>query len=141
MYESVARNLLRLVDSLPGFYGIGIVAMLFTSQNKRLGDYVAGTVVVHEQPLADQAKVSWTFAEGTVPSGYDVSQLSPEEFQLVETFLLRRQQLAVDVRNSAARLIALRVSEKLTILNPERQSAEALLEELANEYRNSARFR
>jgi len=59
----------------------------------------------------------------------------------LETFLLRRQQLAVDVRNYMARRIAPRVSERLKILNPERQSAEALLEKLVNEYRNSARFR
>jgi len=141
VYESVARNLLRIVDSLPGFYGIGIVTMLFSSQNKRLGDYVAGTVVVHEQPLADKAKVGWTFAEAGIPSEYDVSQLSPEEFQLMETFLLRRQKLGVEVRNSMARQIVLRVSAKLKISAPEGQSPEALLEKLAIEYRNSARFR
>ena len=141
VYDSVARNLLRIVDSLPGFYGIAIVTMLFSSQNKRLGDYVAGTVVVHEQPLADKAKVSWTFAEGGAPSGYDISHLSPEEFQLLETFLLRREQLALEVRNSMARQIVLRVSAKLKIPGAEGQGPEALLEKLANEYRNSVRFR
>jgi len=60
---------------------------------------------------------------------------------LVETFLLRRQQLAVEVRNSMARQIALRVGEKLKIPTAERQKPEALLEKLANEYRNRARFR
>jgi uncharacterized RDD family membrane protein YckC len=140
VYESVARNLLRIVDSLPGLYGVGIVAMLLSSQNKRLGDYVAGTVVVHEQPLADQAKVSWTFSASGAPSGYDIAQLSPEEFQLMETFLLRREQLAPEVRAAMARRVALRIGAKLQIPTEERRNPEALLERLANEYRNRARF-
>lgn len=40
-----------------------------------------------------------------------------------------------------ARQIALRVGEKLKIPTAERQKPEALLEKLANEYRNRARFR
>ncbi len=141
VYESVARNLLRLVDSLPGFYGVGIVSMLLSAQNKRLGDFVAGTVVVHERPLADQAKVSWTFASSGAASSLDLTQLSPEEFQLMETFLLRREQLEREVRASMARQIALRVSVKLNVPEEDRQNAEALIEKLAKEYRNRARFR
>ena len=140
VYESVARNLLRVVDSIPGFYGVGIVSMLLSAQNKRLGDYVAGTVVVHEKPFADQAKVSWNFASSGAASALDLSRLSPEEFQLMETFLLRREQLARDVRASMARQIALRVGEKLKIPAEDRQNPEALIEKLANEYRNCARF-
>ena len=53
-YEAVARNLLRLVDQMPGIlYGVGIVSALLSRQNKRLGDFVAGTIVVHEQELQD----------------------------------------------------------------------------------------
>lgn len=141
VYESVARNLLRLVDSLPGFYGAGIVSMLLSAQNKRLGDYVAGTVVVHEQTLADQAKVSWSLTSAGALPVFDVTQLSPEEFQLMEAFLLRREQLAGEVRASMARQIALRVGVKLKIPEEERQNPEALIEKLANEYRNRARFR
>jgi uncharacterized RDD family membrane protein YckC len=141
IFDSVARNLLRIVDSLPGFYGIGIVTILLSSQNKRLGDYLAGTVVVHEQPLADQAKVSWTFAPSGGPSGYDVSQLSAEEFRLMETFLLRREQLPSAVRASTANRIALRIAGKLKIPDEVRRNTEALIEKLANEFRDRARFR
>lgn len=45
--RSVLRNLMRVIDWLPGFYGVGIVSLLTTREHRRLGDFVAGTVVVH----------------------------------------------------------------------------------------------
>jgi len=43
------RNVFRLVDSLPVFYGVGLVATLITKQHLRIGDMAAGTVLVYEQ--------------------------------------------------------------------------------------------
>lgn len=43
------RNALRLVDSV-GLYAIGFVITLFSKRKQRLGDHMAGTVVV-EEPL------------------------------------------------------------------------------------------
>jgi uncharacterized RDD family membrane protein YckC len=40
------RTLLRIVDILPAFYLVGIVAVLVTDRKQRLGDIVADTVVV-----------------------------------------------------------------------------------------------
>jgi uncharacterized RDD family membrane protein YckC len=138
-YEAVTRNLLRVVDSVPA-YGVGIISMLVSAKNKRLGDYVAGTVVVHEKPLADQAKVSWNPAETSTPTGYDVGQLTQEEFQLIETFLLRREQLALEVRYKMARQITDRLAEKLQIAEEDRRRSELLLECLAHEYRSRAQY-
>lgn len=50
MLSSVTRNLLRIIDSLPTGYFIGILMVFFHAENKRLGDLVAGTIVVHERP-------------------------------------------------------------------------------------------
>lgn len=47
--ESVIRNLVRLVDFLPAFYGIGTVSIFINRQTRRLGDLAAGTLVVHEK--------------------------------------------------------------------------------------------
>jgi uncharacterized RDD family membrane protein YckC len=44
---ALTRNLLRAVDFLPLFYGIGLVAMLINRDFKRLGDLAAATVVVY----------------------------------------------------------------------------------------------
>jgi uncharacterized RDD family membrane protein YckC len=47
---SLIRNLLRVVDALPLFYGTGLVAMLLDRDFRRLGDLAAGTLVIHAPP-------------------------------------------------------------------------------------------
>lgn len=47
--DSVIRNLLRIVDILPGNYAVGMVSILATRQHKRLGDMAAGTVVIRDE--------------------------------------------------------------------------------------------
>src|SRR5271167_2590756 len=49
--DAILRNLMRIVDYLPSLYAVGVVTILISGENKRLGDYAAGTVVVHEKPL------------------------------------------------------------------------------------------
>ena len=44
---SFIRNTLRFVDFLPVAYATGFITMLITADGKRLGDLVAGTIVVH----------------------------------------------------------------------------------------------
>jgi uncharacterized RDD family membrane protein YckC len=49
--ESLARNLVRYVDSLPSFYAVGVVAIFLSKRNQRLGDMVAGTLVVRDREV------------------------------------------------------------------------------------------
>ena len=44
--ESTWRNLMRIVDQLPALYAVGMVSALLTAQNQRLGDLLAGSIVV-----------------------------------------------------------------------------------------------
>ena len=46
--NSVIRNLLRTVDVFPVLYGFGLGAMLLDRDFRRLGDRVAGTLVVYD---------------------------------------------------------------------------------------------
>ncbi|HEV2492359.1 MAG TPA: RDD family protein [Terriglobia bacterium] len=166
-FDALGRNLLRLVDSLPGIYAVAIVSALLSAKNKRLGDYVAGTVVVHEKPLSAQADLHWESAPRVAPtpppgsilklappepppqpepaapldSGYDVSRLSAEEFHLLETFLLRRRHLAADVRIKMANQIVERLSTKREISDDDRRGPEKLIERLANAYRRRGHLR
>jgi uncharacterized RDD family membrane protein YckC len=140
-YDAILRNLLRIVDSLPSLYAIGIVTMLISKENKRVGDYAAGTVVVHEKPLQGVDSI-WSVTAApsqalpTIPS----AQLSPDELQLVETFFERRANLDPDVRRSMARQIAQRLGERLNVPSESRPDAENFLEALAEQRRSSARF-
>lgn len=45
---SIIRNLLRFVDFLPFFYGFGLISMMLTHRFQRLGDLVAGTIVMYK---------------------------------------------------------------------------------------------
>ena len=101
--ESLIRNLIRLFDFLPAYYGVGVVTMFINSQTRRLGDLVAGTLVVHDRPISldslgrstNWELESWTsFPLPAAAGQYPVARLSPQDLQLVESFLLRRKQLA-----------------------------------------------
>src|SRR5690625_7545503 len=50
LLASFIRNLMRLVDTLPIGYFLGIITIFFHSKNKRIGDIVSGTIDVHERP-------------------------------------------------------------------------------------------
>ncbi len=138
--EAVARNLLRLVDQMPGIlYGVGIVSALLSRQNKRLGDFVAGTIVVREQELRDFRPL-WQAPASTSAVTYGAAQLSAEEFSLVETFLNRREALPADVRYRMAEQIAARIKPKLDVPATAMLSSEKLLEAVAAERRTSAKY-
>jgi len=101
--ESLIRNLIRLFDFLPAYYGIGMVTMFVNSQARRLGDLVAGTLVVHDRPVTldslgrstNWELESWTsFPLPAAVGQYPVERLTLQDLQLVESFLLRRKQLA-----------------------------------------------
>ena len=47
---SCVRNVMRLIDILPLFYGIGMTSIFFTTRNQRLGDLAGGTLVVRDRP-------------------------------------------------------------------------------------------
>jgi len=139
-YEAAARNFLRIIDSIPGLYGVAILSALFSAKSKRLGDYVAGTVVVHEKPAELATGVRWDTATFADSSRYDATRLTPEEFQLIEAFLFRRSQLAKDVRADTGKKIMARLSARLEFTPEDAQNPEALLESLAAAYRANARF-
>lgn len=57
------RNVFRVIDSLPVFYGVGLAAVLLTREQSRIGDMAAGTLVVYDRdPGADAPPVSTMFA-------------------------------------------------------------------------------
>ena len=52
---SAIRNLLRAIDFLPIFYGVGLVSTLVDRDFRRLGDLAAGTLVIHVDQRAGGA--------------------------------------------------------------------------------------
>jgi uncharacterized RDD family membrane protein YckC len=52
--ESAIRTLMRIVDALPFFYIVGLIAIYLTDRNQRLGDMLADTVVVETKEKVDR---------------------------------------------------------------------------------------
>ena len=52
MEASAIRNLLRLVDNIPVFYLVGLLVILVTDRDQRLGDLAADTIVTRVDKTA-----------------------------------------------------------------------------------------
>lgn len=98
---SVIRNLVRIVEFALGFYALSAVSALLSAENKRLGDFAAGTIVVRDRAEAPDIDA---YLASTA-----LSPLPPEERLLVERFLARRANLDGDARIRLAARIAERV--------------------------------
>jgi uncharacterized RDD family membrane protein YckC len=47
--QHLTRNVFRLIDSFPVFYGVGLVTTLLTKDQVRVGDLAAGTLLVYDR--------------------------------------------------------------------------------------------
>ena len=71
------RNMLRAVDFLPSFYGLGALVALINPHNRRIGDLVAGTVVARERHDATRSKIlDINEAAEAFLSSFDATKLS-----------------------------------------------------------------
>ncbi len=162
LFESMARNLIRVVDYLPGMYLTGLITMLCNRKNKRLGDYVAGTIVVHErideQPVLDHAsrtftaslaqapsrswmpgaKEAWEANETKLPADA-IAKLGSGDLHVIETFFGRALDLPVVKREELSARLAQTMSDKMGVPLPEGVQAERILELIVFQMRGQGR--
>ena len=137
--DAIARNLMRIVDQLPFLYGAAIVSVFFSKQNKRLGDFVAGTVVVHEKTVELARPFQGDPVDASAPA-YDVSRITADELRLIETFLQRRDSFEPALRGSMAAQITARISVTIGVQVRGWPANERFLEAVHSQYRSSSRF-
>jgi uncharacterized RDD family membrane protein YckC len=163
LFEALARNLLRPIDYLPGFYLTGVITMLCNRKQKRLGDLAAGTIVIHEpidhQPLLSHS--SRTFTAPLTPIGAEsfsqaaeqivaennaallpadaVARLNHDDLNVVDTFFSRALDLDLSKRAEMAERIATRLCLKMQIPLPSAVAPERLLEAIAYAMRTQSR--
>ena len=154
LWESIARNLLRIFDAFPGFllpiYSAGLIALFMSDRDQRVGDLFAGTVVIREREY-DAPTFAEAFANPIADAAYrrvqartsfeaNVAAMTESEIEVVESFLRRRWDLTDRQRQWMAWRIALPIMFKL---KPRYETAtftyEGFLEELLARY--SARQR
>ena len=131
--QTALRALLRPIDDFPFLGLVGGVLIFFTPREKRLGDFIAGTVVIVDEqavksvdlPLSEQAKA---FAE-TLLASTDVARLLPNDFAVVRAYLQRRSEMLPDAKNTVCMTLTQDVRERIRLDKlPESVSPDVFLE-------------
>jgi uncharacterized RDD family membrane protein YckC len=151
-WEASVRNLIRTLDMMPApFYSIGLISVFVTGRDQRVGDMVAGTVVVREReaeapaftqvfasPVSDPAlRRSFKPVDFTA----SLNSLTEAEIQVVETFLRRRWDLSDVPRQWMAWRVALPILFKIRpTYDLGTFTYEGFLEELLHRYLKEHRF-
>lgn len=139
----VVRNLMRVVDFLPAGYALGVLVMMIHPRYKRVGDMVAGTIVIKDRPenvapLTRPAARLPARLEGPVAElrQAGVHRLSAEQVRLIEEYLGRRAALSPE----AARRLGLQLAQAVaaTLGVPPREHS-LFLEAALHAYRESER--
>lgn len=138
--EAIARNVLRAIDFLPVMYAAGVVTMMLNKHSRRLGDFVAGTIVVHDKQTED-VRPDWNLSAPAPATGGSVARMTPEELQLVETYLHRRLELEDDIRRDMADRIVSRITAKTGLAPEPDQPIDDFLESIAKQIRDTVRWR
>lgn len=150
-FESMERNLLRIIDALPAFYLAGALAVFLSRRHQRLGDMVAGSVVVHERrveapmaiagnllfPASSELSVAGGPVQCLVPADL-LTRLSLADLEAIDAFLDRRLDLPLEARGSLAERMASAMAAKMQFAIPCDVSLETFLEGLASGLRNTA---
>lgn len=127
---SAVRNLMRIVDLQPLFtYLVGIAGIAVSKSGKRLGDVVAGTIVVREamvrQPVARPEREE----ASPVPT---TAALSDAEYQLLDRWAARRGSLDPERRNVLTAQVGARLRHVIRDVDP-RELSGTLSRLLASE--------
>ncbi|MBA3872309.1 MAG: RDD family protein [Anaerolineae bacterium] len=138
------RNIIRLFDFLPFFYGLGLVMLFATKRTQRLGDLAARTVVIREQrqvtlqTLKEDMRVQYIYVKtiDPIPSFIQIDQLTKDDRHRVVDYLQRRSKMANDtgLSDMLARQLAQKMGiDSFAMANVARQP-DILLEQIARAF-------
>lgn len=135
-FQSAVRNIVRVVDALPFFYGLGFLVAANNRLHRRLGDWAAGTLVVHIDRKAGPIRV---LHEELVDAGQSkegqlrqrLGQLSRAQKQTLLDLCLRREQLRITDRAQLFRAEADYFRHRLELSSLEHESDEKFVVRLA----------
>lgn len=117
--SSVVRNLMRIVDLLPAEYLIGITSILLSPSGERLGDHVAGTIVVRldrPESAPEVPELESTLALALTRD--QLARIGEREIQLLRSVLRRSPSLAPDRRAQLIAEVAETMRKRLGLERP-----------------------
>jgi uncharacterized RDD family membrane protein YckC len=111
------RNLLRAADFLPSLYALGLLVMSTDARFRRLGDTVAGTLVVYErrERIENELFIHPPPTPAELSSLPQRPNLSTKDLEALELFLRRIHQYPEARLYELAELIAPTYAERLGI--------------------------
>ncbi len=96
VFAILIRNVLRLIDSLPVAYVVGLVTTVLTRQSVRIGDIAAGTILVYDS----DAQAATRHAPTLNPKA--VEEFGLEKTELIYELLERWENLDIEKRQALA---------------------------------------
>lgn len=128
--QAILRALLRPVDDM---LFIGVFFIIFSPQEKRIGDMVAGTIVIQEEQATKSTKIDISpEAEDLAVQlriEAEMANLLPEDFATIRDFLQRRKNIMLEYQHQLSRKLTQQVKEIILIEDvPEGYSNSQFLE-------------
>jgi uncharacterized RDD family membrane protein YckC len=120
LVRSAVRNIMRIIDILPGFYAVGMTVIFITRRNQRIGDLVAGTHVVrdrHGDRFPAPEAIIHRIDTGPAAT-WDVSAISADDVATARAFLERREALRPQARTELAAQLASRLRPRVVGAQP-----------------------
>lgn len=121
--QAAVRNLLRIVDFLPGLYMTGAVAALADARGRRLGDLAAGTLVVRTRrtPMPSaivppQERYNSFIEDASVRIA--ARRIRAPERDAMVSLALRREEIALPVRLELFERLARHLEQTLGVGKP-----------------------
>ncbi|KRG12041.1 RDD family protein [Lederbergia galactosidilytica] len=135
--SSFIRNLLLIIDSLP-YYLVGLLMVFFHPKKKRLGDLLAGTIVVYDENSQSKKKQSLIEKEiherGLTKESlsldtWNLKSMDMKDWNLIRTYANRFKQLDVKDRLELTDQVAEIIFPKLGLEweNKDKQELENML--------------
>ncbi len=130
LQQATLRALLRPIDDL---FFLGIFFIIFGKQEKRIGDWVAGTIIIQEEQgkkntdltLSKEAEDLAKYLQ----TNTDISQLLPEDFATIRRYLQRRDEMFTEAKIELARKLAYQVKDIISLQEiPEGTTTNLFLE-------------
>jgi len=120
LYQSLVRNIVRVLDFAPAFYGIGAIATLVTPARRRLGDVVADTLVIRDaQPLAYKGQLASDRRHNSLRTPRVLrlirNRISLEEREFLLTLCLRADRMSAAARYDLMQEVADEYRRKLAV--------------------------
>jgi uncharacterized RDD family membrane protein YckC len=138
--QATLRSLLRPVDDI---LFLGFFCILLTPQEKRIGDWLAGTLVV-QVDATPNGKVTIPARSQAIGQDLlalvDMAKLSPDDFATIRDFLQRRATLSPKAKNQVSDQLARRYRDQIGLEQlPTEMTTDTFLEALYWAYQQGSR--